>query len=71
MESSRTKMKVQIGEFRVIDVQSNAIRIALGQGVNCWIHMNFEHNTHPGDMIPLFAEIPYALTGPTSIERTS
>lgn len=71
MESSRTKMKVQIGEFPVIDVKSNAIRISLGQGVNCWIHMNFEHGAQPSDYITLYAEVPYALSRPAPIEPTS
>ena len=71
MEPTKTKMKVQIGEFPVIDVKSNAIRISLGQGVNCWIHMTFEHATTTDDHITLFAEIPYAYTRPAPIEPTS
>jgi hypothetical protein len=63
-----TKVKVSIGEFRVIDTQLNAIRITLGHGVNAWIHMNFEHNIQPGDKLILFAEVPYAIPKPTPIE---
>ena len=69
MEPTRTK--VSIGEFPVLDVKLNAVRIALGQGVNVWIHMNFEHGAQPGDTITLLAEIPNAIFRSTPEQRTS
>lgn len=63
MEPTRTK--IEIGRFKVTEVKLNAIRISLGQGVNVWIHMNFEHAVNPGDVIPLFTEIKYAHARPT------
>lgn len=71
MEPTRTKMKVEIGQFRVIATQPNAIRLALGQGVNVWIHMSFEHGTTTDDHISLFAEIPYAISRPTPKQSDS
>ena len=59
-----SKVKVEIGEFRVLEVKLNAIRLTLGQGVNVWIHMNFEHRVNPGDKLNLFMEIPYAHNRP-------
>ena len=61
-----TKAKVEIGQFRVIAVELNAVRISMGQGVNAWIHMNFEHQVKPGDTLRLFTEIPYAIPRPAS-----
>lgn len=63
-----TKVKINVGEFKVIGIQLNAVRISLGQGVNAWIHMNFEHQIKIGDNLTLFTEIPYAIPRPTSVE---
>jgi hypothetical protein len=67
MEPAHTK--IMLGDFRVIERKFDGIRIDLGKQVTIWIHLgDFPHNVKPGDTLPLFTEIAYAIPKSTPVE---
>lgn len=70
MEPTQGKMKVLMGEFEVVQVDTfGGITINVGRKVHITIHVgDFPHMVKPGDKLPLFTEVPYANTGPAPIQ---
>jgi hypothetical protein len=66
MESSKAKMMIAIGTFPIVEiVSSSAFRVALGPGTTFVLHLRgVKHRVKPGDVLPLYAEIPYEAVTP-------
>lgn len=56
-------VKIHLGDFPVVQVsQLGGIVIAIGKGIHNHSHLgDFPHDVKPGDKLPLYTEIPYAL----------
>ena len=70
MEPTKTKMRIYLGEFEVVEVKSfGGIRIMLGPGTTITIHVgDFPHQVKLGDKLPLYTEMPYAQAVATPIQ---
>lgn len=67
MEPAPTK--IILGEFPITELRLDAIRVRIGKEVSIWIHLgDFPHDLKPGDTLPLFTEIKYAISRSAPIE---
>lgn len=63
---SMNKLKIFLGEFEVVSTRLG-ITIELGKGVHTTIHLDPSlHSVKPGDKLPLYTEVPDAITITTS-----
>jgi hypothetical protein len=66
MEPIKDKVKIYLGEFKVVQVKLDGITIDLGRNIHITMHLgDFTHDIHPGDKLPLFTEIQHAIPRPT------
>lgn len=63
MEPPQAKMRLFLGSFVVVRVEPLMITISLGNKVYIHVHPgDFPHTVEEGDTLPLFTEVPYAIT---------
>lgn len=71
MEPIENKIKVYLGEFPVVEVKGDGdiITVNVGRNVHITMHLRgYKSNVKAGQTLPLFTEIPYADSRPTSVQ---
>ena len=69
MEPVKAKMRVWLGDFPVVECKLDGITLNIGRNVHLTMHVgDFPHKIKPGEMLPLFTEIPYDQAVTTSVQ---
>lgn len=64
MEPIKTKMKIYLGDYEVIEVRNGAVTISIGGNVTITMHlMGLPNTVKRGDKLPLLTYVPYDAEG--------